>query len=78
MPKNQEDKYKHTQKIIQKYRKNVFKTDGVALVCNVCDKNISSERKSQVDQHVKTALHKDRLKNFASRTQQLFLSEMNA
>jgi len=56
----------------------VFKTDGVALMCKVCDKNISSGRKSQVDQHVKTALHKERLKNFASMTQQLFLSEMNA
>ena len=37
-----------------------------------------SERKTQVDQHVKTALHKERLKNFASMTQQLFLSEKNA
>ena len=73
MPKNQENKYKHTQKIIQKYGKNVFKTDSVALMCNVCDKNISIGRKSQVDQHVKTAPHKGRLKNFASRTQQLFL-----
>ena len=56
---------------------NVFKTNGVALMCNVCDKNISSGRKSQVDQHVKTVLHKDRVKKFVSRTQQLFLSEMN-
>jgi len=57
--------------------KNVFKTGGVALMCNVCDKNISSGRKSLVDQHVKTGLHKDRLKNFVSRPQEIFLSEMN-
>jgi len=44
---------------------------------NVCDKNICGDRKSQVDQHVKTALHKDRLINFASGTQQLFLPKMN-
>ena len=48
MPKNKENKLEHTQKIIQKYGKNVFKTDGIALMCNVCDKNISSGRKSQV------------------------------
>ena len=56
--------------------KSFFKTDGDVLMCKVCEKIICSDRKSQIDQHIQTAMHKDRIETLALGNQQLFLSEI--
>ena len=55
--------------------KNVFKNYGKVLVCKVSNKDVVVERKSQVQEHIRTETHQHRLKYFSSSEKQMFLSE---
>jgi len=64
MPKNNKSlKYLHKHWIDPYNRTNdtVFTTDGDIVYCQVCDKKITCNKKSQVTQHVLTTFHKDAL-----------------
>lgn len=49
----------------------VFSTDGEVLHCKVCDKNVTAERRSQVNQHLETKLHISRSNSGASSSSKL-------
>lgn len=51
----------------------VFTTDGDVIYCQVCDKRIVCNKKSQVTQHVQTTFHKDALKRKINTRTQAFL-----
>jgi len=76
MPQNKETKCQRLQRFVTIYGKKFFKTDGDFLMCKVCEKIICSDRKSQIDQRIQTAMHKDRIETLALGNQQLFLGEI--
>lgn len=79
MPKNNKSlKYLHKQWIdpYNKTNDTVFTTDGDIVYCQVCDKKITCNKKSQVTQHVLTTFHKDALIRKKNTNKQLFLKDV--
>jgi len=61
---------------VQAFGKDIFKTDGDIIVCKICEKSITADRKSQIQQHVNTDAHQSKLNCLiTSGKNQLFLSE---
>uniref|UniRef100_A0A2S2PMY2 DUF659 domain-containing protein n=1 Tax=Schizaphis graminum TaxID=13262 RepID=A0A2S2PMY2_SCHGA len=57
-------------------QQKIFMTDGATIFCQVCDRNIPCTKKSQLTQHIHTAVHKNGLKRkLNTSSKQLFLSE---
>jgi len=54
---------------------DIFTADGKIIFCQVCNKQIPCSKKSQLTQHVETALHKNSLKRSENLKQQVFLVE---
>lgn len=55
----------------EKYAKDhatFLRADGSLLYCDACDMSVTCERKSQVDQHMKTQKHKRKAEEMLSRT----------
>ena len=57
MPRITSSKLLKLQKFVQIFGANKFKTDGNVLYCNIYNKSITADRKSQVNQHNKSAAH---------------------
>lgn len=73
MPKDK----RSSSNILHKYVSEngaVFKTDGKILFCNVCLKGVAFERKSQVDQHLKSQKHKSIVDKNAEKLSQPLIS----
>ncbi|CAH2000134.1 unnamed protein product [Acanthoscelides obtectus] len=47
-------------------------TDGTVVYCNACSKQVSSNQKFQIDQHLATAIHKEMESRFNGKVQQTF------
>ena len=75
MPRIKNRKLLKLQKFVQFFEANKFKTNGNVLYCNICNKSITADRKSQVDQHIKSAAHESYIN--CSRQTQLLISECN-
>ena len=58
MPRIKSSQILKLQIFVQIFGANKFKTDGNVLHCNICNKSITADRKSQVDQHIKVHLMK--------------------
>ena len=78
MPQIKSSKLLKLQKFVQIFGANKFKTDGNILYCNICNKSIAADRKTQVDQHIKIIVHESYI-NFSSYggKTQLLISECN-
>ncbi|CAH1979655.1 unnamed protein product [Acanthoscelides obtectus] len=48
--------------------------DGTVVYCNACSKQVSSNQKFQIDQHLATAIHKEVEKRFNGKVQQTIVS----
>jgi len=75
MPKMKSETHNKLRKYIKEFGNNIFQTDGKVLICKVCNKDVVFERKSQVQQHIKTETHQYKLKSYSNGEKQLFLSE---
>ena len=53
--KNQESKL---TKFVDKFGSHIFQTDGKTLFCRLCSFTIAHERKSQIEQHIGTIIHR--------------------
>ncbi|CAH2012208.1 unnamed protein product [Acanthoscelides obtectus] len=62
--------------LLKKWIKNAkhLSTDGTVVYCNSCSKQVSSNQKFQIDQHLATAVHKEMEKRFNGKMQQTFVS----
>lgn len=79
MPKNKQSVSNKLNKYVSTYP-GVFTTDGTILFCNACSKNVSHERKSQVEQHLEGKAHNEsmELRNAtASTSTQPMISQVN-
>jgi len=76
MPRIKSSNLLKLQKNFQIFGANKFKTDGNVLYCNICNKSITAEKKSQVDQHIKSAAHESYINSSSyGRQTQLLISE---
>ena len=75
MPKIKKSKINQLNQFVKIYGKQFFKTNGNVLICKVCDKNFCVDRKSQMDQHIRTSNHEERLLTSTLEKEQLFLNE---
>ena len=57
MPKIKSSVFSKCERFSKQFVKLHFQTDGNVLICKVCDKNITAERKSQAEQHVASDGH---------------------
>lgn len=53
---------------VTSFGKGLFTTDGKILMCKVCEKFVTADRHSQVQQHVETSKHKDLAKRRLAKT----------
>ncbi|CAH1995588.1 unnamed protein product [Acanthoscelides obtectus] len=62
--------------LLNKWIKNAkhLSTDGTVVYYNACSKQVSSNQKFQIDQHLATAIHKEMEKRFNGKVQQTFVS----
>ncbi|CAH1959532.1 unnamed protein product [Acanthoscelides obtectus] len=62
--------------LLNKWIKNAkhLSTDGTVVYYNACSKQVSSNQKFQIDQHLATAIHKEMEKQFNGKVQQTFVS----
>ncbi|XP_017472303.1 PREDICTED: uncharacterized protein LOC108363449 [Rhagoletis zephyria] len=58
MPKIKATVSENVNKYVAEYPR-VFQTDGYVLFCKICNKIVSSEKKYQVDQHLRTLKHRE-------------------
>jgi hypothetical protein len=78
MPKTSNNIKSLFAQLISSYnnQQTIFTTDGATIFSQVCNRNIPCTKKSQVTQHVHTAVHKNGLKRkLNTSSKQLFLSE---
>ena len=75
MPKIKSSVFFKCERFSKQFGKLYFQTDGNVLICKVCDKIITAQRKSHVEQHVDSDGHQRKLKFFLNAKHQLFLSE---
>ena len=61
MGKKKEERAAKLRRFVKDYALHKFTTDGKVLYCTVCDCSVGSDQKCQVDQHIGTQRHKDRL-----------------
>ena len=45
------------KKVIKAYGDDIFKANGQGLQCKVCDMKVCEDKKTQIIQHLRTALH---------------------
>lgn len=65
--------------LLKKYSAGIFEHDGSVVLCTCCSKGFPDARKFTLDQHLKTALHKqneERQRNSKNKVQQLTPSLM--
>lgn len=63
------------RKFVQEFGASTFSTDGQVLLCRPCGKTIAAERKSQVQQHLKTSLHNAAVQRSTMKTQSLLSTD---
>ena len=61
MPKFKQSEVNQLNQFVKIYGNQFFKTNGNVLICKVCDKNLYVDRKRQMDQHIRTVNHQERL-----------------
>ena len=57
MPKMKSETHNKLRKYIKEFGNNIFQTDGKVFICKVFNKDVVFERKSQVQQHIRTETH---------------------
>ena len=72
MPKIKQSKVNQLNQFVKIYGKQFFKTNGNVLIYKICDKNLCVDRKSQMDQHIRTANHQELLLTSTLKKEQLF------
>lgn len=70
MPKDKRSVCEILSGVVKNYPSE-FSTDKQVLFCRLCEQTVSFQRKSQIDQHRKTAKHVNALQNRRSASQQL-------
>ncbi|PSN44791.1 hypothetical protein C0J52_05580 [Blattella germanica] len=55
------------QNYVNTYGSDVFSTDGVVLVCKICEQSVNYEKKYFISQHINTTKHKNALSKVVSK-----------
>lgn len=78
MPKSKASESHRLNKYVLE-NSDVQSTDGKILFCNVCSKKVSADQKSQVDQHLASASHKEMQERYRQQPRPLqpFISLVN-
>ena len=62
MPRIAKQQADKLNKFVNIFGPHIFQTDGKTLLCRICSFTIGHDRKSQIEQHLRTEIHRKNLK----------------